>query len=135
MNLTPGPAWPEYENLAPRTRPAARGVPSGTLAFPIAFRGVESTTSELPLDLALFRQHFDLVEAYVQGLPGARAALLAAARRDPEGVTTSIVALGAVLLDIAAGAFGLAPEQMLAKVGAGVGRMGSDAIPEQSRED
>jgi hypothetical protein len=86
---------------------------------------VESLTSELVPDLALFREHFALVDGFVQGRPGARTALLAAARRDPEGVTTSIVALGAVLLDVAAGAFGLAPEQMLAKVGQGIGGAGS----------
>ena len=58
------------------------------------------------------------VQAYVRVEPGAHAALMETARRDPEGMTTSLVALGAVLLDIAAGAFRLTPDEMLDKVAA-----------------
>jgi hypothetical protein len=45
---------------------------------------------------------------------------MAAAHQDPGGTTTSLVALGTVLLDIAAGAFQIPPDQMLAKVCAGI---------------
>lgn len=60
------------------------------------------------------------VQAYVRSEPGAHAALMAAARQDPEGMTASLVGLGAVLLDIAAGAFSLSPDEMLDKVSARV---------------
>ncbi len=58
------------------------------------------------------------VQSYVRSEPGAYTALLATAHKDPEGTTTSLVALGAVLLDLAAGAFSLSPDEMLAKVSA-----------------
>lgn len=58
------------------------------------------------------------VQAYVRSESGAYAALMDAAHEDPEGVTTSLVSLGAVLLDIAAGAFSMSPDEMLAKVSA-----------------
>jgi len=51
---------------------------------------------------------------------------MAAANEDPEAMTTSIVALGEVLLDIAAGAFKLTPEQMLDKVAGGVENLSSE---------
>lgn len=95
---------------------------------------MESTLGDLPPDLVLSPEHLGLVDGWLQGRPGARPALLAAARQDPEGVTTSVVALGAVLLDIAAGAFGLAPEQMLAKVGEGVAVGRPGWIPQQGGE-
>jgi hypothetical protein len=81
---------------------------------------VERIVSELAPDQDLFRRHFELVRAYVHRQPGSHAALMAAATTDPEGVTTSIVALGAVLLDIAAGAFRLTPEEMLDKIADGL---------------
>lgn len=56
------------------------------------------------------------VQAYVRSEPGAHGRLMAAARQDPEAVTASLVALGTVLLDIAAGAFHLTPDEMLEKV-------------------
>ena len=58
------------------------------------------------------------VQAYVRSEPGAYTALMETANEDPEGTTTSLVALGAVLLDLAAGAFHLSPDEMLAKVSA-----------------
>jgi hypothetical protein len=73
--------------------------------------------TELAPDPDTFARHFQLVQDYVTSSPGSHSALMAAAREEPEEVTMSIVALGAVLLDIAAGAFRLTPEQMLAKVG------------------
>jgi hypothetical protein len=81
-------------------------------------RRVETTTP-LP-DHGRFTEALDAVQAYVRSEPepGAHSALMDAARRDPEGMTTSLVALGAVLLDIAAGAFRLTPDQMLDKVAA-----------------
>ena len=78
---------------------------------------------ELAPDAGVFSRHFELVQAFVRSAPGSHAALMAAAREDPEGMTTSIVALGAVLLDIAAGAFQLTPEEMLDKLAAGVAHL------------
>jgi hypothetical protein len=73
-----------------------------------------------PTDIApepeTFARHLRLVRAYVDGAPGSYSDLMTAARAEPEEVTKSIVALGAMLLDIAAGAFRLTPEQMLDKV-------------------
>jgi hypothetical protein len=60
------------------------------------------------------------VQAYVRSEPGAYRAMIETAHHDPEGTTTSLVALGAVLLDIAAGAFSITPDEMLAKVSAGI---------------
>lgn len=81
---------------------------------------VERTLSELAPDPATFTRHLALVQAYVRSESGSHGALMEAANADPEGITTSIVALGAVLLDIAAGAFYLTPEEMLDKLAAGV---------------
>lgn len=67
-------------------------------------------------DPARFAQTLRAVQAYVRSEPGANAALMETARRDPEGTTVSLVALGTVLLDIAAGAFRLTPDEMLDKV-------------------
>lgn len=58
------------------------------------------------------------VQSYVRSEPGAYGALMGTAQEDPEGTTTSLLALGAVLLDIAAAAFSLTPDDMLAKVSA-----------------
>ena len=77
---------------------------------------VDAVGTFLVTDQAAFARHFALVQAYVSSQPGSHAALMAAAREDPETMTSSIVALGAVLLDIAAGAFSLTPEQMLDKL-------------------
>jgi hypothetical protein len=84
---------------------------------------VDRIISELAPDPTTFSRHFALVQAYVSSHPGSHAALMAAANEDPEGMTTSIVALGAVLLDIAAGAFHLTPEEMLGKVANGVAQI------------
>ena len=78
---------------------------------------MDTTTAPDP---AHFAQTLRAVQAYVRAEPGAHSALMATARRDPEGTTTSLVALGAVLLDIAAGAFRLTPDEMLDKVAARV---------------
>lgn len=78
------------------------------------------TTSPLP-DSVRFSDAVRAVRAYVRSEPGAHSTLLDAARRDPEGVTGSLVALGAVLLDIASEAFRLTPDEMLDKVAAHVG--------------
>jgi hypothetical protein len=84
-------------------------------------RGVDRRTSELAPDPETFARHFSLVQAYVKSAPGSHTALMESAREEPEEMTMSIVALGAVLLDIAAGAFHLTPEQMLDKVGESIG--------------
>jgi hypothetical protein len=74
---------------------------------------VERALEDLSPDPVAFSQHVQLVRAYVDSQPGARRALMAAALTDPEGMTSSIVALGAVLLDVAAQAHDLAPLEML----------------------
>lgn len=61
----------------------------------------------------MFGRHVALVRAYVDSEPGAWRSLVAAAVEDPPAVTSSIVALGAVLLDVAAQAHDLAPLEML----------------------
>jgi hypothetical protein len=71
-------------------------------------------------DLASFTRTVAHVQSYVRSESGAYKALMGTANEDPEGTTTSLLALGAVLLDIAAGAFSLSPEEMLAKVSAGI---------------
>ena len=78
-------------------------------------------------DPLTFSRHFALVQAYVARQPGSREGLMNAAQDDPEGMTTSIIALGGVLLDIAAGAFKLTPEQMLDKIAAGVADVTAEA--------
>ncbi len=77
---------------------------------------MDQVLSDLAPDPATFGRHVSLVQDFVSRQPGAQSALMGAAREEPEAVTASIVTLGAVLLDIAAGAFGLAPEAMLEKV-------------------
>ena len=81
---------------------------------------METIVTELAPDPAIFRQHLGLVQEYVRSRPGSHAALMEAAHDDPEGLTMSIVALGAVLLDIAAGAYKITPGQMLEKLADGV---------------
>lgn len=83
--------------------------------------GVDLPADRTP-DAATFARTVAHVQSYVRSEPGAYAALMTAAHEDPAGMTTSLVALGAVLLDIAAGAFSLSPEEMLDKVSAGVAR-------------
>ena len=77
---------------------------------------MDRIVTDLAPDPVAFGRHFALVQAYVRAQPQSHAALMEAAREDPEGMTTSIVTLGAVLLDIAAGAFALTPEAMLDKL-------------------
>lgn len=69
---------------------------------------------------AAFVRAVDLMTAYVRREEGAYAGLMVAAHDDPEGMTQSLIALGAVLLDIAAGAFSLRPDEMLEKVSVGI---------------
>lgn len=80
-------------------------------------RAVE-TSLEFAPEPAAFVRTVAHVQAYVRSEPGAYTALMATANADPEGTTTSLVALGAVLLDLAAGAFSMTPDEMLAKVSA-----------------
>jgi hypothetical protein len=80
-------------------------------------------TSSLP-DSARFTETVRAVQSYVRSEPGAHGSLMSAARQDPEAMTSSLVALGAVLLDIAAGAFHLTPDEMLDKVAARVAEGG-----------
>ena len=77
---------------------------------------MERLRTELAPAPEILTQHLVLVQDYMRSKPGSHQALMAAARREPEELTMSTVALGAVLLDIAAGAFHLTPDQMLDKV-------------------
>ena len=90
---------------------------------------MERDLAELAPDPQTFGRHFSLVQDYVQSRPGSRAALMDRARQEPEAMTMSIVALGAVLLDIAAGAFRMTPEQMLEKVGDQIHQLGDGEEP------
>ena len=80
-------------------------------------RDVETSLDYAP-EPASFVRTVAHVQAYVRSEPGAYTALMATANADPEGTTTSLLALGAVLLDLAAGAFSMSPDEMLAKVSA-----------------
>ena len=86
---------------------------------------MDTTVPQGP-DLHSFTRTVAHVQSYVRSEAGAYSTLVAAAEEDPVGTTTSLVALGAVLLDIAAGAFSLTPDEMLAKVSAGI--IGSEDI-------
>ena len=76
-------------------------------------------TAEEPAGFTTTVEH---VRAYVRREPGAWSALAELSRSDPEGTTRSLLALGTVLLDVAAGAFRLTPDEMLAKVSTTVDR-------------
>lgn len=78
---------------------------------------VDHLLSSLAPDPEALSRHFALVQDYVLAVPGAQRALMSAAEQDPTGVTASIVTLGAVLLDIAAGALAVEPAEMLSKLG------------------
>lgn len=82
-----------------------------------------------PTGHARFAETVRAVQAYVRSEPGAHSSLMAAAREDPEAMTASLVALGTVLLDIAAGAFHLTPDEMLDKVAARVAEGGEIELP------
>jgi hypothetical protein len=90
------------------------------MIFAATLDSVERPGNEIAPPPEICTRHLRLVQDYVQSRPGAHAALMTAARREPEEMTMSIVALGVVLLDIAAGAFRLTPEQMLDKVAKGI---------------
>jgi hypothetical protein len=80
---------------------------------------VDTTLPQGP-DLQALERTVAHVQSYVRSEPGAYSALVTLAEEDPTGTTMSLVALGAVLLDVAAGAFSLTAEEMLAKVSAGI---------------
>jgi hypothetical protein len=63
-----------------------------------------------------FTRAVEQVRAYVRREPGAWSALAELSRTDPEGTTRSLLALGTVLLDVAAAAFEMTPDEMLVKV-------------------
>jgi hypothetical protein len=68
------------------------------------------------VDPVAFARTVERVSAYIRSEPGSWAALAAQTREDPEGTMRAMLALGTVLLDISAGAFDLAPDEMLDKV-------------------
>lgn len=74
------------------------------------------------------------VQAYVRREPGAWSSLAEATRSDPEGTTRSLLALGTVLLDIAAGAFSLAPEEVLEKVARSLDDDGGDELTKMAQQ-
>lgn len=67
-------------------------------------------------DPASFARTVERVHSYVRSEPGAWSAFADLARSDPEGTTGSLLTLGTVLLDIAADAYRLTPDEMLHKV-------------------
>lgn len=69
-----------------------------------------------PQDAQTFAATVGRVQAYVRHEPGAWSRLAESARTDPEGTTGALLSLGTVLLDIAAGAFALSPDEVLDKV-------------------
>jgi hypothetical protein len=80
-------------------------------------------------DAATFATTVDRVQACVRREPGAWSALSSAGRADPDGTTRALLALGTVLLDIAAGAFDLTPDEVLEKVAASAAELeGSDLL-------
>jgi hypothetical protein len=74
------------------------------------------------------------VQGYVRHEPGAWAKLAEAARDDPDGTTRSLLALGTVLLDIAAGAFSLSPEEVLEKVSRSIARAEDDELQRMAQQ-
>ena len=76
-------------------------------------RRVETTSRP---EIVRFRQTVRAVQAYVRDEPGAHSDLMSSTRRDPEAMTASLVSLAIVLLDLAAGAFHLTPDEVLEKV-------------------
>jgi len=90
-------------------------------------------TPLLVADPAVFAHHFALVQAYVRREPGSYTQLMTVAEQDPAGMTTSVLALGAVLLDIAAGAFKLTPEEMLDKLMVSVSDHSAAALDQESQ--
>jgi hypothetical protein len=85
-------------------------------------------------DPQTFAVTVERVQAYVRHEPGAWAALSAAARDDPEGTTRALLALGTVLLDTAAGAFSLAPEEMLEKVSRSIASSEQDELKKMAQQ-
>jgi hypothetical protein len=74
------------------------------------------------------------VQAYVRREPGAWAGLSAAARADPDGTTRALLALGTVLLDIAAGAFRLSPEEVLERVSRSIADSEDDELQQMAQQ-
>jgi len=79
-------------------------------------RAVQQSLPSVAVDPVAFSRTVDAVAAYVRSEPGAWAAVAALVREDPEGAMRSMLALGAVLLDISAEAFEVTPDAMLGKV-------------------
>jgi hypothetical protein len=77
---------------------------------------VQHSLPSVAVDPVAFARTVEAVSAYVRREPGAWAAVAALVREDPEGAMRAMLALGAVLLDISAEVFELAPEEMLQKV-------------------
>jgi hypothetical protein len=98
---------------------AARDTPPRVLSAraPRAYRpGVDQGDPRATLDTARFAMTVERVRAYARAEPGAWGQVADLARLDPEGTTRSLLVLGTVLLDLAAEAFHLGPDEMLTKV-------------------
>lgn len=76
--------------------------------------------AEQEQDAQAFAATVARVQAYVRQEPGAWSRLAESARSDPEGTTRALLSLGTVLLDIAAGAFTLSPDEVLQKVASSI---------------
>jgi hypothetical protein len=87
-------------------------------------------------DLPALALTVERVQAYIRREAGAWSELSRVAREDPDGTTRALLALGTVLLDIAAGAYRLSADEMLDKVSrtlAADDQQGMQAVSPQSR--
>lgn len=85
-------------------------------------------------DPRAFAQTVERVQAYVRHEKGAWAELSRVAREDPDGTTRALLALGTVLLDIAAGAYRLSPDEMLHKVSRTLADDDEPALPAMAQQ-
>jgi hypothetical protein len=94
----------------------------------------DATEDDDFFDPEAFALTVERVQAYVRREPGAWAGLAQAAREDPEGTTRTLLGLGTVLLDIAAGAFSLSPEQVLEKVSHSIASSEDDELQKMAQQ-
>jgi hypothetical protein len=94
----------------------------------------DATEDDAFFDPEAFALTVERVQAYVRREPGAWAGLAQAARDDPEGTTRALLGLGTVLLDIAAGAFSLSPEQVLEKVSHSIASRENDELQKMAQQ-
>lgn len=92
------------------------GCPAGHDGLTVRYVQPGGEVGGAGVDAESFARTVEHVHRYVRSEPGAWSAFAALARSDPEGTTRSLLTLGTVLLDIAADAYRLTPDEMLHKV-------------------